>query len=375
MDQLEACVNYLLKTTFVVYLINPLPRAAPWLNIFLLSAWLLFFINYCHLPIKMLLFSDRALVRWVRTCLSVGCAIISFCCMLETAVKWRQFAQIQQLRQQINYLISQQLKAHLRGRKRRSFGYLKTRLLPLLLILIICESIKFSSVKNMTNTYFGTVTIVMGLRLRYFHALSLMCEFNEYLCVLYETIDLLVTYNNTRPICEFNVWRPHNRWELEQLNLLRLLYGRLFEFFQLINDCAGWSMTLIAQLALSEFVCYTYWCLTYKLVNLGIGAVIFNLATIISLGCLHYQWFGLAEKINRKGQNIAALSTQLSKPLGSRRYNDLLLTFSIQTLHQKLIVTAKDFIRIDLKSLSATMHVFVNYLVFLLQFTYIKTKA
>ncbi|XP_018788090.1 PREDICTED: uncharacterized protein LOC108968483, partial [Bactrocera latifrons] len=227
-----------------------------------------------YLPVMLLTIgADNSLVRWVRLFLSVGSAIIYILCIVESTLK----------------------------------------------------------------CYWFTLTIVTGLRLRYFHIIVILCDFNERLCLLCEVLKRLKAYNGFGPNLECAAWRRNNHWEFAQLNMLRLIHGRIYELLQIINEHVGWSMTLIAQEALFEFVCYTYWCLTYKLVKMGMGAVIFNFVTIFSLGCLHYQWFQQADRVKQNGEMFAAITTQLYKPCDDKRYNDLLLALLIQTMHQKLM--------------------------------------
>ncbi|XP_036339485.1 gustatory receptor 23a-like [Rhagoletis pomonella] len=61
---------------------------------------------------------------------------------------------------------------------------------------------------------------------------------------------------------------------------------------------------------------------------------------------------------------------KLVKPLGNKCYNDLVTDFSLQTLHQQYIITAKEFFSLNLNLLGSMVASIVTYLVILIQFMF-----
>ncbi|XP_037931727.1 gustatory receptor 23a-like [Teleopsis dalmanni] len=77
-------------------------------------------------------------------------------------------------------------------------------------------------------------------------------------------------------------------------------------------------------------------------------------------------WFRNKCPINSR--NIGCLIFKLVKPLGNKRYNDLISEFSLQTLHQRFVITAKEFFNLNLNLLGSMVAAIVTYLVILIQF-------
>ncbi|XP_070067940.1 gustatory receptor 23a isoform X1 [Drosophila takahashii] len=157
---------------------------------------------------------------------------------------------------------------------------------------------------------------------------------------------------------------------------LKRRYNKLHLQFDRINGCFGGSLLTIIIVYFALFVCNSYWLFVdvrtsppriYAiLLNLGF---IFNVALQMSAACWHCQ------KSYNLGRQIGCLISKLVKPQGSKRYNDLVSEFSLQTLHQRFVVTAKDFFSLNLHLLSSMFAAVVTYLVILIQFMFAERSS
>ncbi|XP_022214969.2 gustatory receptor 23a isoform X1 [Drosophila obscura] len=157
---------------------------------------------------------------------------------------------------------------------------------------------------------------------------------------------------------------------------LKRRYNELYQFFYRINENYGGSLLIIFIVFFAGFVCNAYWLFVdvrstpssvYPILqNLGF---IFNVALQISAACWHCQ------QSYNLGREIGCLISKLAKPLGSKRYNNLVSQFSLQTLHQRFVVTAKDFFSLNLHLLSSMFAAVVTYLVILIQFMFAERSA
>ncbi|BFF94820.1 gustatory receptor 23a [Drosophila madeirensis] len=157
---------------------------------------------------------------------------------------------------------------------------------------------------------------------------------------------------------------------------LKRRYNELHHLFYRINESYGGSLLIIFIVFFAGFVCNAYWLFVdlrttpsrlYPILqNLGF---IFNVALQMSAACWHCQ------QSNNLGREIGCLISKLAKPLGSRRYNNLVSEFSLQTLHQRFVVTAKDFFSLNLHLLSSMFAAVVTYLVILIQFMFAERSA
>ncbi|XP_039227252.1 gustatory receptor 23a isoform X1 [Drosophila yakuba] len=157
---------------------------------------------------------------------------------------------------------------------------------------------------------------------------------------------------------------------------LKSRYNELHHLFVRMNGSFGGSLLTIIIVYFALFVCNSYWLFvdirttplrTYAiLVNLGF---IFNVALQMATACWHCQ-----QSFNL-GRQIGCLISKLVKPQGSKRYNDLVSEFSLQTLHQRFVVTAKDFFSLNLHLLCSMFAAVVTYLVILIQFMFAERSS
>ncbi|XP_016954657.1 gustatory receptor 23a isoform X1 [Drosophila biarmipes] len=164
--------------------------------------------------------------------------------------------------------------------------------------------------------------------------------------------------------------------QIHRIRDLKRRYNELHSLFNRINGCFGGSLLIIIIVFFALFVCNSYWLFVdvrtsperfYAiLLNLGF---IFNVALQMSAACWHCQ------QSYNLGRQIGCLISKLVKPQGSKRYNDLVSEFSLQTLHQRFVVTAKDFFSLNLHLLSSMFAAVVTYLVILIQFMFAERSS
>ncbi|KAH8413505.1 hypothetical protein KR009_011860 [Drosophila setifemur] len=164
--------------------------------------------------------------------------------------------------------------------------------------------------------------------------------------------------------------------QVYRIKALKRRYNELHEEFKRINVGFGVSLLIITIGFFLGFVCNAYWLfvdvrtrpLKLHSIVLNLG-YIFNVALQMSAACWHCQ------QSTNLGRQIGCLISKLVKPLASKRYNDLVSEFSLQTLHQRFVVTAKDFFSLNLHLLCSMFAAVVTYLVILIQFMFAERSA
>ncbi|KAI8116626.1 putative gustatory receptor 2a [Lucilia cuprina] len=160
--------------------------------------------------------------------------------------------------------------------------------------------------------------------------------------------------------------------EDEQLLLvIKNCYNEIYSTIKIFNAAYGWSILASTAVFFVDFVCNTYWILLavlsqdrdyYGLLqNAAFALLAFILLTIIC-------WY--AEECYYESRYIGCLIAKLVKPLGTKFYNDLVSEFSVQTLHQRFVITAKEFFSLNLSLLGSMVAAIVTYLVILIQFMF-----
>ncbi|XP_033248485.1 gustatory receptor 23a isoform X2 [Drosophila miranda] len=157
---------------------------------------------------------------------------------------------------------------------------------------------------------------------------------------------------------------------------LKRRYNELYHLYSRINERFGCSLLIIFIVFFAGFVCNAYWLfIDLRTTPSGLYPILQNLGFIVnvalqmSAACWHCQ------QSYNLGREIGCLISKLVKPLGSRRYNHLVSEFSLQTLHQRFVVTAKDFFSLNLHLLSSMFAAVVTYLVILIQFMFAERSA
>ncbi|KAH8349271.1 hypothetical protein KR067_012938 [Drosophila pandora] len=157
---------------------------------------------------------------------------------------------------------------------------------------------------------------------------------------------------------------------------LKRRYSELYYLYERINDNFGGSLLIIFIDFFAMYVCHAYWLFVdVRTPPLRKYAILLNLLYIFNVdlqmtaACWHCQ------QGSNLGRQIGCLISKLVKPVGSKRYNDLVSEFSLQTLHQRFVVTAKDFFSLNLHLLSSMFAAVVTYLVILIQFMFAERSA
>ncbi|TDG46071.1 hypothetical protein AWZ03_007520 [Drosophila navojoa] len=164
--------------------------------------------------------------------------------------------------------------------------------------------------------------------------------------------------------------------DVEQLVRLKDQYRQLHLLFVQLNAAYGLSMLIVFIVLCFDFVFSAYWLAKTTLIRSQSGVHLFpslgfmiNVGLLLTVTCWHCQ-----QSFNHSRQ-IGCLIPKLVKPLGSKRYNDLVSEFLLQTLHQRFVVTAKDFFSLNLHLLSSMFGAVVTYLVILIQFMFAEKSA
>ncbi|KAM8718019.1 hypothetical protein ACLKA7_004687 [Drosophila subpalustris] len=159
--------------------------------------------------------------------------------------------------------------------------------------------------------------------------------------------------------------------EIESVVQLKLRCGQLNNLFAVVNLCYGNSLLIIFIVLFLSLVFNFYWLVRNLLLQPNSLAEIVvhlsfisNLGLVLSVICWHCQ-----QSFNHSRQ-IGCLISKLVKPLACKRYNDLICEFLLQTLHQRFVLTAKDFFSLNLHLLSSMCAAVVTYLVILIQFMF-----
>ncbi|KAH8393927.1 hypothetical protein KR215_007361, partial [Drosophila sulfurigaster] len=170
--------------------------------------------------------------------------------------------------------------------------------------------------------------------------------------------------------------RQRQRPEVEPLIQLKKRYSELNHLFAQLNLGYGISLLTIFIVFFVSFVFNSYWVVknlmqrpTSPAMLLIYFALTVNMVLLFSAICWHCQ-----QSYNHSRQ-IGCLISKLVKPLGSKRYNDLVCEFLLQTLHQRFVLTAKDFFSLNLHLLSSMCAAVVTYLVILIQFMFAEKSS
>ncbi|XP_030383281.1 gustatory receptor 23a [Scaptodrosophila lebanonensis] len=202
------------------------------------------------------------------------------------------------------------------------------------------------------------------LRFRFIQLLQHVMELNQRCKQLKHS--LIVLAARIAPISM--LWQPSSTQECDQLLQLRLNYQSIFECFGAFNNCYGWGMLALLLVCSLDIISNAYWTILSDYTMESIHYYVYNGCTSFATGLLIVALFWSGDRSSENSRQIGCLISKLAKPLGSKRYNDLVSEFSLQALHQRFVVTAKDFFNLNLHLLSSMFAAVVTYLVILLQF-------
>ncbi|XP_049310812.1 gustatory receptor 23a [Bactrocera dorsalis] len=199
--------------------------------------------------------------------------------------------------------------------------------------------------------------------------------------------------------------QPSEEADEQKLRVYKKFYGDIYNMFKIINESHGWSLLAFMIMYFIYFTINSYWVI-FSLIarlsehvtlirNLGFLVVVVTLLWILCWQSQNSQEQVSAAMVGEfvgsiyfsckrtttlilyiTSRQIGCIMFKLVKPLGNKCYNDLVTDFSLQTLHQQYIITAKEFFNLNLTLLGSMVASIVTYLVILIQFMFAeKNKA
>ncbi|XP_043063895.1 gustatory receptor 23a isoform X2 [Drosophila ficusphila] len=365
MRSLECFTRRFLETVFWLTGLLPLPPNSQlgWMlsSLAIRCCWIVYFVYLVKRAFSFTIAAMESVSNVVGTMLFVGSTLLGFLLLLESVLKQRTHSQLEDLRFQ-SELQLQRLGMFGRGRQA---GYL----LPLIAVQFTCDLVRFliNSRELVSPVFTITLPVLWLLRFRYVQLVQHVMDLNQRSLQLRRSLLSLASGND--------LWQPYGVHECRQLQTLRSTYERIFECYEMFSDCYGWGILGLYLLSSFQFVSNAYWMITGLLDGRSMSALVFNAATGIDFGSPVATLFWHGDSGAENGRQIGCLISKLVKPQGSKRYNDLVSEFSLQTLHQRFEVTAKDFFSLNLHLLSSMFAAVVTYLVILIQFMFAERNS
>ncbi|XP_016974637.1 gustatory receptor 23a isoform X2 [Drosophila rhopaloa] len=297
----------------------------------------------------------------VGTMLFMGNSVLGLLLLLESVVKQNTHSQLENLRFQSKLQLQ---RLGMFGRRRQA-GYL----LPLICVQLTCDLVRVSinGGGSISPVFSISLPLMWLLRFRYVQLVQHVIDLKQRSLQLRRSLLCLASGND--------FWQPYGVHECRQLQTLRTTYERIFECYEMFSDCYGWGILGLYLLSSFQFVTNAFWILTGLYEGQNLRGLVFNGATGIDFGTPIATLFWHGDSGAENGRQIGCLISKLVKPQGSKRYNDLVSEFSLQTLHQRFEVTAKDFFSLNLHLLSSMFAAVVTYLVILIQFMFAERNS
>ncbi|XP_039960337.1 gustatory receptor 23a-like [Bactrocera tryoni] len=171
--------------------------------------------------------------------------------------------------------------------------------------------------------------------------------------------------------------RPSEEADEQKLRVYKKFYGDIYNMFKIINESHGWSLLAFMIMYFIYFTINSYWVIFSLIARLREhDTLIRNLGFLVVVVTLLWILCWQSQNSQEQSRQIGCIMFKLVKPLGNKSYNDLVTDFSLQTLHQQYIITAKEFFNLNLTLLGSMVASIVTYLVILIQFMFAeKNKA
>ncbi|XP_059222938.1 gustatory receptor 23a isoform X2 [Stomoxys calcitrans] len=350
-------------------------KSVPLITIFIRLAQFIWLVTAVFLMFyRRLSGGDTSVGGLVGTASFVFNGSVNILILLESIFKKRYEKTYNQLENQIDYLLEQKWEMNKIKSSKNDSQYLFVR--PLLLlwgIQILCESLKIwiNAISKIQPVFWYTFPISISLRLRYIQIIVTIMKLNGRVDVFKKMLWRSTKKNAPKSLYETKIWQPYEPEEYLNLNYKRLIYLRIWEIYKVVNDCYGLSILLLFMTSFFDIVCNCYWTFTAIYKRQVFHKYVFNGATSMSLASLVMALFYYTDSSENNSRYIGCFISKLVKqPLGNKRYNDLVSEFSIQTLHQRFIITAKEFFTLNLGLLGSMVAAIVTYLVILIQFMF-----
>ncbi|XP_064535422.1 gustatory receptor 23a-like [Drosophila montana] len=335
----------------------PLSSQLMWLLLALLvrCIWFAYYLKMLWIGVSYFWDDDGLSISYMSgTALFIGYSLLGLLIQVESALKHRTYERLDNLRVQLQ--LRMQRLGMSRG-CRRAWS----------LLLLLGTQIGSDVARSWANAHYSISPVHIIslpqkwlLRLRYVQLLWQVMELNQRARQLRHSLLGLAAGND--------LWQPYGSQEWQQLQTLRLSYDRIYECYEAFSDCYGWGMLGLQMMCGLEFVSNAYWIITEAYMSQRIYMLIYNGNTCFAMGTLVVALFWYGDASANNSRQIGCLIPKLVNPMGSKRYNDLVSEFLLQTLHQRFVVTAKDFFSLNLHLLSSMFAAVVTYLVILIQF-------
>ncbi|XP_036338633.1 gustatory receptor 23a-like [Rhagoletis pomonella] len=216
--------------------------------------------------------------------------------------------------------------------------------------------------------YYFNIPLLTVARIRYAQITLFIERQNQRTRCLIRALLVLVKANRPKHKFTSDIWQPYAVWEYDHLNWLRLVQGRLYELYQGVSECFGWSIISLLFGAFFTIVSNLFWCIEIWKYNFQLGQFAYDALNIIRVGTFAAILLTAADNARRKHMLISGLIFKLPKPLGNKVYNDLVSNIALQCLHQGFGISVKGFFNLNLSLLGDMIALIVTHLVILVQF-------
>ncbi|KAH8403019.1 hypothetical protein KR222_003160, partial [Zaprionus bogoriensis] len=164
--------------------------------------------------------------------------------------------------------------------------------------------------------------------------------------------------------------------DVDPVKRIKQRYNQLNQLFAQLNSSYGLSLLIIFIALFLSFVFNTYWLVSNILTKTDYPELVYmHLGVVVCLGMLFATICWHCQQSSNHSRQIGCLISKLVKPSGCKRYNDLICEFMLQTLHQRFVVTAKDFFNLNLHLLSSMCAAVVTYLVILIENMFAENRS
>ncbi|EDW03299.1 GH11161 [Drosophila grimshawi] len=361
MNLVESLTNRCLLGIYWTMGLLPLPPVSELLllllSLLIRCIWLCYFLVNIWIGCGYLWMESKLSIGFATgTAVFIGNALLSLLIQVESMWKHHTHERLENLRFQLKL---QMQRLGMSRSCRRS-----VHLLLLLGTQLACEIFKslVNAHSQTSPVHYKSMAQMWLLRTRYIQLLGQLIELNQRTLQLRHSLLGLAAGND--------IWQPYAVEDWKQLETLCMSYDRIYESYEAFNDCYGWGILGLQLTCGLEFVANAYWTITEVYAEQRIYMVVYNGTTCLAMGTLIIALFWYGDASDKNSRQIGCLIPKLVKPLGSKRYNDLVSEFLLQALHQRFVVNAKHFFSLNLQLLSSMFAAVLTYLVILIQFKF-----
>ncbi|XP_054729377.1 gustatory receptor 23a-like [Anastrepha obliqua] len=364
MQRLEWLIKSVLRTLCCLTTLLPIPHL-PLLSTFLrlaMLAWLTanFYVVFSFF-FEDVIFNLADILGLIHFHLDLFIYVVA---IVESMVKKRSFGELTTLRCQLHELGANHLS------KAEVAAYPVRSMILVFSVPLFCELVRlwvmFTTYRTPVSYY--SVLLELGTQTRFLQIINTIMTLNQEAQNVTKLLEKLVAQNKHKSRYGSDIWMPYTPREYEQLNLLRLLYGRLYKAYGCADDCFAWCILLFIMEKFFFLVCNLYWCAQMFFEEPTIFKIFYNLSSTLKAGFQIVVLCAIGSEVENYSRYIGCLISRLPKPLGNKPYNDLVTNFSIQTLHQQFSIKAKHFCVLNRTLLGSMISAIITYSVILIQF-------